>query len=353
MERLILIRPENERQERLSRVLAEAGLQEENGLPVIRRAEDFFPMRGERLLFAVSLDESGLNLEWMRMLAKLRRDPSFLTDCTGAVVVDGAGELYTKSAAQEAVYAANSAGCLFIGRPLVEGTGSLANLRVTAANLGTDLAEAYARSVRDLAGRLRSFSPPRHTQPKLLALHASLRETSNTLTLWGKVRDRLDPAVRVREISLQNGAVHDCIGCSFTTCLHFSSSSSCFYGGVVVEEVYPAFDEADAVIFLCPNYNDALSANLSASINRLTSLYRRRQFFDKYLYGIIVSGYSGGDLLARQLISSMNMNKTLILPPHFSLLETANDPGSILCAEGIDDRAGAFARQISARLLGR
>ncbi len=40
-------------------------------------------------------------------------------------------------------------------------------------------------------------------------------------------------------------------------------------------------------------------------------------------FGIIVSGYSGGDLVAEQLISALNMNKTFILPSRFALLETA------------------------------
>ena len=54
---------------------------------------------------------------------------------------------------------------------------------------------------------------------------------------------------------------------------------------------------------LCANYNDALSANLTACVNRLTALFRQTRFYDKRLFGLVVSGYSGGDLLARQLIS--------------------------------------------------
>ena len=54
---------------------------------------------------------------------------------------------------------------------------------------------------------------------------------------------------------------------------------------------------------LCPNYNDALSANLTAFVNRLTALFRQTRFYDKALFAIVVSGYSGGDILARQLIS--------------------------------------------------
>ena len=40
----------------------------------------------------------------------------------------------------------------------------------------------------------------------------------------------------------------------------------------LVDEVFPAIRQANALVMLCPNYNDALSANLTAFINRLTAL---------------------------------------------------------------------------------
>lgn len=56
---------------------------------------------------------------------------------------DGAGELYTKDAARDLVFAANQAGCAFLGRPLVEATGSLRNFRVQAQIGGTDEETAF------------------------------------------------------------------------------------------------------------------------------------------------------------------------------------------------------------------
>ena len=85
----------------------------------------------------------------------------------------------------------------------------------------------------------------------------------------------------------------------------------------MVEEVYPAVRRCDALVMLCANYNDALSANLTACVNRLTALFRQQRFYEKRLFGLVVSGYSGGDLLARQLISALNMNKSFFLPPYF------------------------------------
>ena len=60
----------------------------------------------------------------------------------------------------------------------------------------------------------------------------------------------------------------------------------------------------------------------------------------------MVSGYSGSDLVAQQLISALNMNKSFFLPPHFCLMETANDAGAALRLPGIETRTAAFARNI-------
>ena len=40
---------------------------------------------GEKLLFAVALGDTGVNLEYMRMLARLRREPELLKGCTAVV----------------------------------------------------------------------------------------------------------------------------------------------------------------------------------------------------------------------------------------------------------------------------
>ncbi len=114
----------------------------------------------------------------------------------------------------------------------------------------------------------------------------------------------------------------------------------------MVQEVYPALRDADALVMLCPNYNDALSANLTACINRLTALYRTTPFSGKALFGIVVSGYSGGDLVAGQLIGALCMNKGFWLPPRACLLETANDAGTALSLPGIRERLAQFAGEM-------
>ncbi len=312
----------------------------------VRRAEELSGLEGQRLLLALPLGDTGVNLEYMRMLARLRKEPGLLRGCTGGLIVDGAGELYTKSAAAEGALALNMAGCALVGRPLVEGTGSLSNFAVQARNLGTELMGAYRHAARELADQVEGFAFPKRELPQVLVLHASSHHTSNTIALWSQVQAMLGNRCAVHEIGLRNGTLSDCSGCPYTMCLHFGEQGGCFYGGVMRDEVYPAVRAADALVLLCPNYNDALSANLTAFINRLTALFRQTRFYDKAVFAIVVSGYSGGDTVARQVISAMNMNKSFYLPRNFALIETANDPGQALALPGIQGRLEGFAQNI-------
>jgi len=307
-------------------------------------------LSGQKILFIAALGRFGINTEAWSIMAAIRRHQGCLEGSTAALIVDADSEFYTKDLARLMAFTMNEAGCRLIGRPLVEATGSLANFRIIAKNLGTDVTGAYLAGMVDLIERLRDFEPPVFREPKLLCIHASNRETSNTLSLWNKVKAALDPRIAVKEVALRNGEIRDCNACHFDMCMYYSRLSSCFFGGTIVEEVYPALSECDAVMMLCPNYNDALGANMTALINRLTALYRNTPFSDKYLFAIIVSGYSGGDLLAQQLIGSLSMNKAFILPPRFVLAETANAPGSIEHIPAIDETARAYAGRISRTL---
>ena len=51
--------------------------------------------------------------------------------------------------------------------------------------------------------------------------------------------------------------------------------------------------------------------------------------------------------MARQLIDGLNMNKSFYLPPRFSLLETANERGSLVKLPGIEAEARRFARHMA------
>lgn len=301
-------------------------------------------------LFAIDLGEYGVNLEYTRLLGWLRSHPKSLEGWTGGVTADADSDLYTKSAARELVFTANCAGCAFVGRPLVEGTKTLSNFAIVASNLGTDLYGAYVESIKLLVKEMaRSQEPDKERKRELLVLHASSHKSSNTYAVWQGVKQYLMD-ISITEIGLRNGTLADCSGCPYKMCLHFGERGSCFYGGVMVENVYPAVKKADGILLLAPNYNDALSANLTAFINRLTALFRTTRFYDKKLFGIVVSGYSGSDLIAEQMIAALNMNKTFYLPGHFAMLETANHPGEAMKLPGIEERMRQYAKRIQNNL---
>ena len=321
----------------------------------IHRAEemDYFLKKtadgGKRLLFAVSLGKTGINLEYYKVLLFLREHPGLLEGWTGGIIIDADSDLYTKSVARELVFTANCSGCTFVGRPLVEGTGTLSNFAIIAQNMDTDLMTAYRKSAAILVQEILDFTPPAYDCPELLVLHASSHQTSNTFAVWNAVREKLQ-GFNITEIGLRNGTLSDCSGCPYRMCLHFGEQGSCFYGGVIAEDVYPAVKRANAIVMLCPNYNDALSANMTAFINRLTALFRTTRFYDKALFGIVVSGYSGSDIVAEQLIAALNMNKTFYLPGNFAMMETANKAGTAMKLPRIEERIGRFADNITKTL---
>lgn len=326
------------------------------------------------VLFAAALGIDGVNIGLTNLLRLLRSDPHLLEGYAGGVIMDGLSDLYTKSAARELVFTANCSGCAFVGRPLVEATRTLSNFTISAQILSTDELTAYHQCAAVLVQEILAFkksgpgdavhfltSPEQERKggaaaeagaqrPNLLVLHASIRRTSNTLALWHRTAELLKDEIDIREISLQNGTLYDCAGCPYHTCLHYGERGSCFYGGIMVDSVYPAVRRANGIVMICANYNDALSANLTAFINRLTALFRQVRFYDKALFAIVVSGYSGSDIIAEQLISALNMNKTFYLPAHFCMMETANNAGQAVMLPGIDERIAAFAETIRSTL---
>ncbi|MBQ2868169.1 MAG: flavodoxin family protein [Firmicutes bacterium] len=376
MKEIIVLRPsygENVRESRLSAALERALEGREHR--VITNLEDFQeefaskrrdyvneggtkrPLR--RVLFAVHLGASGINLELFRWLKEMRMNPNLLSNCVGGVIVDGEGDLYTKNIGRQLVLAANACGCAFPGRPYVEGTGSLSNFNIQAKNRNTDVLTAYYEETRDMVGRVLTHGidvvddVENCRKPKLLMVHSSRPKTSNTYQLWSLAKKEIEAAgVEVTEVSLRNGEVQDCRGCPYKACMHFGEKGSCFYGGPIVEEVYPALRSCDGLLLLCPNYNDALDANLTAMINRMTALYRQVPFYDKKIFAMIVSGYSGSDIIGGQILGALNMNKAFQLPSKFAAMATANDPGSAMKLPNIEAKMAAYGRHVAAVLKG-
>ena len=328
----------------------------------ISSAEGFFnaassgSLKGCPLLFAVSLDKGGFNREAYELLSSLNAayEKQYLSGCFGAVAVEGQGEMFTKDIGRRLVFAANMSGCAFPGKPLVEATGSLANFKVLAKLQNTTLEKAYEKSLTMLIEKILSFaddlssSDKSYTsqKPKILAIHAGNKTTSNSYLLWQMVSENLYSHAEIEEISIRNGELTDCRGCKYEDCLHFGEKGRCFYGGVMTEKVYPDIINCDILMLICPNYNDSVTANIMAFINRLTSVFRAHDFSRKKIFSIIVSGYSGGDIVAQQIIGAVNMNKNFILPPSFAIIETANTPKEILNIVDIKEKAAKFAANI-------
>lgn len=316
-------------------------------IQILKSCEEIICLQSKKIMFAIELGETGINIEHYKILDKIAKGgSSFLKDSYGSVIVNSNNELFSRDVARKTIFYANMAGCMFPGRPLSEATGSLNNFNTQQKRVPhLSLEELCLEESRHVVEELMNFKPTKLNGPKILTLHSSNYKTSNTLLLWNMVKENLTDC-NISEIHIENGSVRDCKGCPYKACKHYSQSNNCFYGGIMVEEVYPAIIDCDILIMLCPNYNDTISANLSAAINRLTALFRKVKFYDKYLYSIIVSGFSGSDIIAQQLISSLNINKTFMLPPKFALMETANDFGEILKIENIKVKSKEFAENI-------
>ncbi len=323
-------------------------------LNIVSTCDEMKDLKCRKILFVAELGDTGINIELFKMLEKISLSGNdFMENSFGSVLINSGSELFSRDIARKIILYANLAGCMFPGRPLSEATGSLKNFNTQkkrAPNL--TLEEICLEDSRNVVERLMNFKINKLSDPKILVLHASNYRTSNTLSLWKMVKSNLSD-YDINEIHIENGSVRDCKGCPYKACKHYSQSSNCFYGGIMVEEVYPAIINSDILIMLCPNYNDSISANLSAAINRLTALFRKVKFYDKYIYSIIVSGFSGSDIIAQQLISSLNINKTFMLPPKFALMETANDFGEIENVEDIREKAAEFAENIKKCVEGR
>lgn len=314
---------------------------------VFRSSDPLPDLRNTKLLFAVQVNAWNLCPELATFFMRLDPTAQSLAGSDAAILIHSHSERYSRNFAVDIILRANELGCRFMGRPVVEATKDLINWKLMEKVQKKTRQEICLDLSNKLVTRLIADSPIKKNHPSLLVLHASNSKTSNTLRLWEMVKKNLPKAVKLQEIHIDNGTVRDCIGCPYTTCKHFGEQNQCFYGGIMVEEIYPAILAADAILWVCPNYNDALSANLTATINRMTALFRAHSFYNKTLFGLVVSGNSGSECLQHQLISALNINKTFRLPPNFSLSATANDKDAILERPNIEDRAKVYAQNLA------
>ncbi len=301
------------------------------------------------VLFSCELSPLGYDYEMLKFLEELKSHDAKLNHCRGALLIHSSSDLYTKDFAQQIIYLLNSMGMCFIGHPLVEATSTLRNFATWQKTLPLSLEEIALLQAKKLGLRLREGIVSHKKPGKITVLYSSPHKSSNTLQFWHLVKEHLGQ-FQIDEIQIENGKVVDCKGCSYTLCLHYGKQHSCFYGGFMVEDILPAIELCDVLLFLCPNYNDSISANLTAVINRLTVLYNLMSFHTKAVLGIVVSGNSGGDSVAKQLIGALNINKGFYLPPKAVFTATANDPNDICKIPNIFELAETYAEQIKAIL---
>lgn len=313
----------------------------------VKNANNLCDLKNKKILFAMELGFTGFDLPMLSFFEELEPyNKEFFYGSIAALLVHSNSELGTKGAAQDIIFLANNLGCAFLGKPLVEATSTLKNFSTWQKALEMPLEDICFDLCRKLSERQLEYKTfPKTGNKKITVLYSAPNKFSNTLDLWHMITKHLK-GFSIKEIQIDNGKVLDCKGCSFKLCLHYGKHNSCFYGGVMVEDVLPSIEKSDSIVWLCPNYNDAIAANLTATINRLTVLYHKIGFYNKSMFGVIVSGNSGSDSVAKQLIGALNLNKGFALPPHALITETANDPKSIFKVKNIEAKAEIFAKSI-------
>ncbi len=304
-------------------------------------------LRYSHLLFLCDLNIIGRDngIDELLIHWKQQSEVNQLKGVTIAMLVKSNTVFHTKTYARELAWQLNGMGARIIGRPLVELLPFYDNLSTWQKKMDLPKETLYASLVLDLSKRLINTKPLRYKHPKVIVLHSSDEKTSNTLGLWrliGKAIEKQSAKIDFKEVHIKRGSVTDCIGCPYEVCTSEAKELSCVLGGQFVEEVMPSIAAADVLIWLCPNYNDTIGGDLIALINRMSGLYRTRDLSYKKVYGIVVSGNSGSDTVANQLIGSLVLNKGFQLPPHFCLSEIAAEPLSLLKKAGIDEKVTKF-----------
>lgn len=349
MSRLVIVAPEGRghfSQNRLEGVLKRLAPEAR----WIRDADELEACRDAEVLFAIALDASGMNAGYDRMKRRMATERDLLHGARAAVVVDGPGALFTKSVGRELVFRANHAGCAFIPRALIEATGNLANFELRAALLETDLERAYHYHLAGLLGRLAADRPrPPQGTARLSVLCATDRlGTANTVALWRHMERRLPEAVERHLVNLGKGRIFDCFGCSYSHC----RTRGCPKTDALTEGLYDELAQADGVLLLVPNLNDGLGPDMAAFLNRMTHLANGDLIRHQAIFAVIVSGYSGGDIITRQILNGFCLNKGFHLPPYFAMMETANRPLAILENDRALAHAERFSTHIAEVLLG-
>ena len=234
-------------------------------------------LENRRLLFAVALDPSGCSLAYYGMLQALRGCDILLRGSVAGVIVTGVGEFYTKDVARDMVFAANQAGLRLSGpalwwRPPAPCGISASRPRSAAWTRKRPSGLAVAELVDRLTDLGEPLPPvrPGAGPPRLPAQH--LQHPGPVGAGEARPCRRRYPW---RRSACATAPCPTATGAATPPASTSASRAAAFTAAPMVEEVYPAVRRCDALVMLCANYNDALSANLTACVNRLTALFRQ------------------------------------------------------------------------------
>lgn len=302
----------------------------------------------KKILFLCDLNAIGRDPLLDQLLIYLKRpeNANCLRGSFVAMINRSGSDWYTKTFARSWLLQLNMLGASVIGKPLVELLPAFENLMTWQKQTHLPLEIVAQNRIVDLVRRLSQSENVKLKKPKILVLHASKVSESNTLALWHLVLQSLKTSGRpfdYSEIYIERGSITDCIGCPFEVCVNEAKQLNCVVGGQFVDQILPALEWADAIVWVCPNYNDTISADLISVVNRMSGFYRTRDLSKKRVYGVIVSGNSGTDAVAHQLVGSLNVNKGFVLPPVFCLSEIASGPLSVLQKADALDKSSRFA----------
>lgn len=301
-------------------------------------------LRGKKLLLAQSLDASGADPAVNAFLSEISARQNPLEDSTVGCFVESQSDFFTRIAGVNAIYLMNRAGATLPGRSLVEATPGLSNFEPLQKVLNKTPEELFLDQLDALREGL-SAKSIRYDTPRLSVWTIGRPGVSATRAVWELIEPHLS-GLEIDFLNFGNQNIRDCRGCAYEICKEMGAQTRCIYEDYIVETLYPSIEKADAVLIMAPNYNDMLPANFVSAINRLTALFRKRKFYDKQLFSVIVAGYTGAELLSRQLISALHINKTFALPPRFSLELRAQNVESVQKNEALPQIAQDFALHI-------
>ena len=99
--------PEESKKERLEKIVTHSvGDYSYERLTTVEELENA-DLTNKRILFTLSLGQSGINLNWYSMMKYLRLNKDALDGSVGGVILDGNSEIFTKSTGRSLVFTAN------------------------------------------------------------------------------------------------------------------------------------------------------------------------------------------------------------------------------------------------------